>query len=581
MPRVFVSSTFGDLLDFRKAAREEAGTRGWQPVLLEDPGTASGWTVDYCRRQVRASNLLLLIVGFKRGTLPPADKGGDGIRSYTAYELAEAERHRIPVRVLMARENWPFNLCDSGADLEWVRQFRRQIPYKADFFEHEQGPLTSFRNMVARALDDHRRELDDLFRAAISGAHAAVKWPELHNALLLLEPMLKEVVVLRDAVRAAYRDAHPDGCDDLAEEGHCVRTLAEAVRRLASFPRQSGGGHPLRSFVERLAAATEEENHRARLCQWAAEAAGLLALGQPHPAPAAPPAPAAAPTAEDSADQHVVIRLDPSWENAEEHVVSAWLYKEGKPTPLRPEKESWVKWTKKNRAVLLGAIWRAARKAGGSPRRLVVEFVLPLSLLGEKVEQWPINIDGFAPARIGDRFPVVLGLRDRIVLEDAYKFLEDRCVSAGAEMWGCCRFVETAAAATRPAALWVADPADGDGLHRSLSADEAVACVVLGQPLSRTATRTRKKMNVIQAVLWTGIPILLWPREAPKSGPAVLREEVRRLLDGQTLDGLPRRLFKTRPGPLGDAEHLTLVWDDPARRKPDPADDVPLTLEAR
>src|SRR5262249_10555656 len=130
MPRVFVSSTFGDLLDFRRAAREVAQARGWHPVMLEDPGTASDWTVDTCCRHVRACNLLLVIVGFKRGTLPPTNKGGDGIRSYTAYEVAEAERHGIPVRVLMAKRNWPHDLCDRGADLTWIEEFRDRIGYK-------------------------------------------------------------------------------------------------------------------------------------------------------------------------------------------------------------------------------------------------------------------------------------------------------------------------------------------------------------------------------------------------------------------------------------------------------------------
>jgi hypothetical protein len=595
MLRVFVSSTFGDLLDFRKAAREAARDRGWDAVMLEDPGTASAWTVDYCCQHVRTSNLLLAIVGFKRGSRPPASKGGDDIQSYTAYEVAEAERHGIPIRVLMAKENWPGDRWDRGADLEWVLEFRRQIGHKAVFFENEPverdaaEPLPKFRMLVDRALAEHQRELDRHFRDAIDGAHAARRWPELHSALLALKPLLEEVVLLRDAVRAGYRQAHPDGLDDLPERDHFAQLLAGAVRKLAAFPCAADGSCPLLWFIDHVAAEAPDANHRARLSQWAAQAAALLAVNRPRPAPVAAPMPAAIPVeapvaADESADQHVVIRLDPSKQSAEEYVVSAWLYQGAKPTPLRAEKEPWVNWTKKNRAALLGAIWQAARKASAAARRLVVEFVVPLSLLVEKIDQWQIHIEGLAPARIGDRCPVVLGLRERVVLDEAYKSLEDRCASVGAGMCHPCRLVDTASGATRPAALWVANPADGDSLHRALSANDAVACVVLGQPLSRAATRAGKKMNVLQAVLWTGIPILLWPREVPQSGPAALREDLKGLVDGQALDGLPRRIFKARPGTPGGATvsgSLTLVWDDPTRRRPDPDDDPPLNLEAR
>src|SRR5262249_33743033 len=159
------------------------------------------------------------------------------------------------------------------------------------------------------------------------------------------------------------------------------------------------------------------------------------------------PEPAATAGATASADQHVVVRLDPSATNADEHVVSAYLYEGGTATPLRPEKDSWANWTRKNRAALLGAIWHAARKHRASAQRLVFEFVVPLSLLFEKVDQWPMAVEGLVPVRIGDRCPVVLGLRNRVVHDEPHKSLKDRCTSVGAGLRQPCRLVDAAGAA--------------------------------------------------------------------------------------------------------------------------------------
>jgi hypothetical protein len=322
--------------------------------------------------------------------------------------------------------------------------------------------------------------------------------------------------------------------------------------------------------------------------------------------PAERDGPASITAVEESLDEYVVIHLDTPRQGVDdEYVVCAWLYQGGKPTRLIPADGFWPNWTKKNRADVLGAIWQAATDRGASPLRLVFEFVVPSSLLVEKIDHWRIAIEGMQPIKLGDKYPVVLGLARRTPSDrshkqagdgpacepttdasrgigNAHRFLKDRWSALCVFLRSPCRLVNTTAGAARPAALWFADPSDGRGLNLSLSIDRgAVGCVALGRPLSGTVLR--KKMNALEAVVLAGVPIILWPTASPKSDWAGLRDELSRLLDGLPLDGLPRRLFDRRAGSSegGALDSLMLVWDDPARRGSPPDDNPPLHLEAR
>lgn len=57
--------------------------------------------------QVAQADLLLVILGWRLGSAPTFDQGGNGESSWTEYELRSALRRRKPVVVLMASTNWP------------------------------------------------------------------------------------------------------------------------------------------------------------------------------------------------------------------------------------------------------------------------------------------------------------------------------------------------------------------------------------------------------------------------------------------------------------------------------------------
>jgi hypothetical protein len=65
--------------------------RGWTPVM-DYFRTGTGLSIlEHCRLQLRECDAVIGIVAWRLGLLPPPEKGGDGRRSYTQFELEAAQ----------------------------------------------------------------------------------------------------------------------------------------------------------------------------------------------------------------------------------------------------------------------------------------------------------------------------------------------------------------------------------------------------------------------------------------------------------------------------------------------------------
>src|SRR5262249_30952195 len=85
-------------------------------------------------------------------------------RSVTAIELETARTHKVPVRILLASENWPGKLWEAkDADRDWVKLFRANLNQIAVFFDADHRfadtgepiPGNDFRYQVRRLLLEH------------------------------------------------------------------------------------------------------------------------------------------------------------------------------------------------------------------------------------------------------------------------------------------------------------------------------------------------------------------------------------------------------------------------------------------
>src|SRR5262249_5657651 len=138
MQRVFVSSTSKDLRHFREVVRSAILDQGWQPVMMEHFRTDAAPTVEVCCNKVRESDLVLLLVAFRRGWVPTPEQGGDGVRSVTVFEVETARRVGVPIRALLAHESWPGNFWENDqAARDSVQEFRGALNLIARFFKTE------------------------------------------------------------------------------------------------------------------------------------------------------------------------------------------------------------------------------------------------------------------------------------------------------------------------------------------------------------------------------------------------------------------------------------------------------------
>jgi serine/threonine protein kinase len=167
MVKVFISSTAEDLGLFRQAARDVVLDLGWQPIMMEYFGTdGERGILDYCVERVEQADIVLAILGWRQGWVPDANRGGDGRKSCTAWEIESAFANGKPILVLMARDTWPGRLWESDQEARsWVESFRKGLDRIAIFFEWEEAnlnatePLPIFRSKVRQELLRYHQDL--------------------------------------------------------------------------------------------------------------------------------------------------------------------------------------------------------------------------------------------------------------------------------------------------------------------------------------------------------------------------------------------------------------------------------------
>ncbi len=110
--RVFISSTPGELEPHRQAAAGAVRELSHQPVVRDPAGRRGLDPVTACDRQVAGTAAVLAIVGWRRGPVPTAVFGGDGLRPWIYWEVRSAFEHGLPVVALLAGERLEPELRD-------------------------------------------------------------------------------------------------------------------------------------------------------------------------------------------------------------------------------------------------------------------------------------------------------------------------------------------------------------------------------------------------------------------------------------------------------------------------------------
>jgi formylglycine-generating enzyme required for sulfatase activity len=143
--RVFMTSTPEELETLRAAATDVARELGHEVVVR------GAETVGACGCQVASADLVVAVVGHRRGPTPAPELGGDGFRPWSFWEIRAAFERGLRAKVLMAAESWRPELREDDARARAVmRDFRAELARLAVFFEHDD--IDRFRALVRREL---------------------------------------------------------------------------------------------------------------------------------------------------------------------------------------------------------------------------------------------------------------------------------------------------------------------------------------------------------------------------------------------------------------------------------------------
>ncbi len=152
--QIFISSTYSDLIEERKAAHETIRKMGYEPIWMEDFAANSKHPREVCLEKVRECDSVLLLLGSSYGSSRDERTG----LSYTHLEYHAARETQIPVLAFIKKPEqgrWESAETDKEAR-------RHHIDFKDDVEQHvlrkSFSSLRELENVIQEAIHNHARE---------------------------------------------------------------------------------------------------------------------------------------------------------------------------------------------------------------------------------------------------------------------------------------------------------------------------------------------------------------------------------------------------------------------------------------
>ena len=154
--RVYLASTPKELEPFQAAADDVVRELGMEPVRRDPAGIPGFKPVAACARQVAAADLVLTVLGHRRGPVPAPELGGDGLQPWSYWETRAAFERGRPVAVLMADDAWRRELREDDPNARAVmRDLRGELGRLAVCFDGDAED--DFRALVRSQLEEQER----------------------------------------------------------------------------------------------------------------------------------------------------------------------------------------------------------------------------------------------------------------------------------------------------------------------------------------------------------------------------------------------------------------------------------------
>jgi phenylalanine-4-hydroxylase len=114
MARIYLSSTFGDLSSFRKAAYRVLRQLGHDVIAMEDVGATDQLPLEKAKADIAACDVYIGIIAWRYGYIP--EKDNPSRKSIIELEYEEAGKYNIPRLIFLLDEDatWPVEMLDAS-----------------------------------------------------------------------------------------------------------------------------------------------------------------------------------------------------------------------------------------------------------------------------------------------------------------------------------------------------------------------------------------------------------------------------------------------------------------------------------
>lgn len=201
--KVFVSSTYEDMIPYREAASDAITSLEHLPIGMEHFTSSPEKPLDVCLADVRRCNLYVLLIGMRYGSVD-SDTG----KSFTELEYEEAIRNNIPVIAFVIDENeCPVlpKFFDSGEKAEKLKDFKKRLndTHMSSRFKSSED----LKQLVIRAVESQAKKFADTLKinnGEIGLDEYTIGAQTLKKFILLPERYKNQEVFLRVRIDGTY-----------------------------------------------------------------------------------------------------------------------------------------------------------------------------------------------------------------------------------------------------------------------------------------------------------------------------------------------------------------------------------------
>jgi len=132
MITIYLSSTYEDLKDYRKAVFDDLRKAGYQVIAMEDYVATGRRPVEECLTEVERSDIYVGIFAFRYGYRPPFEHNNPNDLSITELEFRHAhEKAKIPCLIFVVSEDvpWPNKFNDAWSEKDKGKSIKRFREY--------------------------------------------------------------------------------------------------------------------------------------------------------------------------------------------------------------------------------------------------------------------------------------------------------------------------------------------------------------------------------------------------------------------------------------------------------------------